>query len=80
MAMSVIQNFYENGIKNIHAVNRSKKFLQINESLSLVTYNLSRLGSLIQSTDILVTSVNSPLPIIGKGLIENAMKERKNKE
>ena len=79
MAMSVIQNFYENGIKNIHAVNRSKKFLQINESLSLVTNNLSRLGSLIQSTDILVTSVNSPLPIIGKGLIENAMKERKNK-
>jgi glutamyl-tRNA reductase len=77
--MSVIQNFYENGIKNIHAVNRSKKFLQINESLSLVTNNLSRLGSLIQSTDILVTSVNSPLPIIGKGLIENAMKERKNK-
>tara|TARA_B100000989_G_scaffold99243_1_gene72403 strand:+ start:135 stop:1349 length:1215 start_codon:yes stop_codon:yes gene_type:complete len=79
MAMNVIENFYENGIKNIHAVNRSKKFLQINDSFSLVTSNLSKLGSLIQTTDILVTSVNSPLPIIGKGLIEDAMRLRANK-
>jgi glutamyl-tRNA reductase len=79
MAMNIIENFYENGIKNIQAVNRSKKFLQINNSFSLVTNNLSKLGSLIQTTDILVTSVNSPLPIIGKGLIEDAMKLRANK-
>ena len=63
MAMNVIENFYENGITNIHAVNRSRKFLQINDSFSLVTNNLSKLGILIQTTDILVTSVNSPLPI-----------------
>ena len=79
MAMNVIENFYENGIKNIQAVNRSKKFLQINNSFSLVTNNLSKLGSLIQTTDILVTSVNSPLSIIEKGLIEDAMKLRANK-
>ena len=79
MAMSVIENFYENGIKNIQAVNRSKKFLQINDSFSLVTNNLFKLGTLIETTDILVTSVNSPLPIIGKGLIEDAMRLRANK-
>ena len=79
MAMSVIENFYDNGIKNIHAVNRSKKFIQINDSFSLVTNNLSKLATLIQTTDILVTSVNSLLPIIGKGLIEDAMKVRANK-
>ena len=79
MAMNVIENFYENGIKNIQAVNRSKKFLQINESFSLVTSNLFKLGTLIETTDILVTSVNSPLPIIGKGLIEDAMRLRANK-
>ncbi len=79
MAMNVIENFYENGIKNIQAANRSRKFLQINNSFSLVTNNLSKLGSLIQTTDILVTSVNSPLPIIGKGLIEDAMRLRANK-
>ena len=79
MAMNVIENFYENGITNIHAVNRSRKFLQINDSFSLVTNNLSKLGTLIQTTDILVTSVNSPLPIIGKGLIEDAMRLRANK-
>tara|TARA_Y100001936_G_scaffold75053_1_gene73688 strand:- start:1638 stop:2852 length:1215 start_codon:yes stop_codon:yes gene_type:complete len=79
MAMNVIGNFYDNGIKNIHAVNRSKKFLQINDSFSLVTSNLSKLATLIQTTDILVTSVNSPLPVIGKGLIEDAMRLRANK-
>ena len=79
MAMSVIENFYDNGIKNIQALNRSKKFIQINDSFSLVTNNLSKLNVLIQTTDILVTSVNSLLPIIGKGLIEDAMKVRVNK-
>lgn len=79
MALSVIENFYDNGIKNINAVNRSKKTLAINNSLSIETTHLSQLGSLIQNTDILVTSINSPLPIIGKGLIEQAMRERKNK-
>ena len=79
MAMSVIENFYENGISKIRAVNRSRKFLEINQSLSLVTNHLTELSSLIQKTDILVSSVNSQLPIIGKGLIEDAMKLRRNK-
>ena len=79
MAMSVIENFYNHGITKINAVNRSKKILTINDSLSMETTPLSQLVAMIQSTDILVTSINSPLPIIGKGLIEQAMKERKNK-
>jgi len=79
MAMSVIENFFTNGITNINAVNRSKKTLTINNVLSIETTQLSQLGALIQNTDILVTSINSPLPIIGKGLIEQAMRERKNK-
>ena len=79
MALSVIENFHDNGIKTINAVNRSKKTLIINNSLSIETTHLSQLGALIQNTDILVTSINSPLPIIGKGLIEQAMRERKNK-
>ena len=79
MAISVIENFYENGISKINAVNRSKKTLIVNNTLSIETTHLSQLGALIQSTDILVTSINSPLPIIGKGLIEQAMRERKNK-
>ena len=79
MSLSVIENFYTNGITNINAVNRSKKTLKVNNSLSIETTQLSQLGALIQNTDILVTSINSPLPIVGKGLIEQAMRERKNK-
>jgi len=79
MAISVIENFYNNDITNIKAINRSKKILTINNHLSIETTPLSKLGVMIQSTDILVTSINSPLPIIGKGLIEQVMKERGNK-
>jgi len=79
MAISVIENLYSNDITKINAVNRSKKILTINDSLSMETTPLSQLGAMIQRTDILVSSINSPLPIIGKGLIEQAMKERKNK-
>ena len=79
MALSVLESFYDNGIQDIHAINRSKKTLEINSSLRIETSHLSQLGALIQTTDILVTSISSPLPIIGKGLIEQAMKARKNK-
>jgi glutamyl-tRNA reductase len=79
VALSVIEHFHENGIKNIDAVNRSKKIIKINDSLYLETIHLSQLAALIQNTDILVSSINSTLPIIGKGLIEQSMKQRKNK-
>jgi glutamyl-tRNA reductase len=79
MALSVLESFYDNGIQDIHAINRSKKTLEINSSLRIETSHLSQLGALIQTTDILVTSISSPLPIIGKGLIEQAMRARKNK-
>jgi len=79
MALGVIDHFYDNGIKNIHAVNRTKKTLDISGSISLETSNLSQLAFLIQSTDILIASISTPLPIIGKGLIEDAFRIRNNK-
>jgi glutamyl-tRNA reductase len=79
MALGVIDHFHDNGIKNINAVNRTKKTLEISNSLSLETSNLSQLASIIQSTDILIASITTPLPIIGKGLIEDAFRSRQNK-
>ena len=79
MALGVIEHFYDNGIRNIHAVNRTKKTLDISDSISFETSNLSQLASIIQSTDILIASISTPLPIIGKGLIEDAFRNRQNK-
>jgi glutamyl-tRNA reductase len=79
MALGVIDHFYDNGIKNIHAVNRTKKTLDISGSIPLETSNLSQLAFIIQSTDILIASIRTPLPIIGKGLIEDAFRIRNNK-
>ena len=79
MALSVLEHFYDNGLKNISAINRTKKTLDISESISFETSHLSQLASIINTTDILVASISTPLPIIGKGLIEEAFKNRQNK-
>ena len=79
MALSVLEHFDDNGLKNIRAINRTKKTLDISESISLETSHLSQLASIINTTDILVASISTPLPIIGKGLIENAFRRRQNK-
>jgi len=79
MALGVIEHLYDNGIRSIHAVNRTKKTLDISDSISFETSNLSQLASIIQSTDILIASISTPLPIIGKGLIEDAFRIRQNK-
>ena len=79
MALGVIEHFYDNGIRNIRAVNRTKKTLDISDSIRFETFNLSQLASIIQSTDILIASISTPLPIIGKGLIEDAFRNRQNK-
>jgi glutamyl-tRNA reductase len=79
MALGVIEHFYDNSIRNIRAVNRTKKTLDISDSISFETSNLSQLASIIQSTDILIASISTPLPIIGKGLIEDAFRNRQNK-
>ena len=79
MALSVLEHFDDNGLKNIRAINRTKKTLDISKSISLETSHLSQLASVINTTDILVASISTPLPIIGKGLIENAFRSRQNK-
>mgnify|MGYP006123140325 CR=1 FL=1 len=79
MALGVIDHFHDNGIKNIQAVNRTKRILNISDSVSFETSNLSQLAFIIQSTDILIASISTPLPIIGKGLIEDAFRNRQNK-
>ena len=79
MALSVLEHFDDNGLKNIRAINRTKKTLDISQSISLETSHLSQLASVINTTDILVASISTPLPIIGKGLIENAFRSRQNK-
>jgi glutamyl-tRNA reductase len=79
MALGVIEHFHDNSIRNIQAVNRTKKTLDISDSIRFETFNLSQLASIIQSTDILIASISTPLPIIGKGLIEDAFRNRQNK-
>ena len=78
MGLSVIEHFYDNGLKEVCAINRTRKNLRV-RGLSLNTEPLTQLSALIEHTDILISSINTTLPIIGKGMIENALKLRKNK-
>jgi glutamyl-tRNA reductase len=42
-------------------------------------HSLNDLGDIIASQDIIVTSTASPLPIIGKGMVERALKARRHR-
>jgi len=67
---------YQKGITKISAVNRSSKEISINENFSIVSSSLHRLGEEIKYADVVITSINTELPILGKGLIENTLKSR----
>jgi len=79
MAQGIAEHFHNKGIKDISAVNRTRKNLIINQNLSLETHPLSKLQYHLQQTDILISSIASLLPLVGKGLIENVLRVRKNR-
>jgi glutamyl-tRNA reductase len=76
LGKSVIENLYQKGITKISAVNRSSKEITINENFSIVSSSLQRLEDEIKYADVVITSINTELPILGKGLIENTLKSR----
>ena len=79
MAQGIAEHFYYKGIKDISAVNRTRKNLIINKDISLETHPLSKLQYHLEQTDILISSIASLLPLVGKGLIENVLRVRKNR-
>ena len=79
LAISVMENLYRNGIKNINSINRSIKNIQLNNKFEIVSSSLDALHNQIQISDIVIASATTEIPLIGKGAVENALSIRKNK-
>ena len=79
LAISVMENLYRSGIKNVNSVNRSIKNIKLGKSFEIISTSLDTLHDQLQFCDIVIASATAEIPLIGKGAIENALSARKNK-
>ncbi len=67
------------GVTNINVANRTVERAQkLADEFGGSAYGLSSLPDLVLNADIIVSSTASPVPVIGKGLMEKAIKKRKH--
>lgn len=75
----VATHLQQNGNQNMVVANRTlAKGNELAARFSAQTITLSQLQSALPSADIVISSTASQLPLIGKGMVETALKARKN--
>lgn len=75
----VAKHFYENGINQILVANRTlEKADLIAQQVQGRSIMLQDLHEHLHEVDIVVTSTAAPVPILGKGTVESALKQRKH--
>ena len=79
LAKSIIKNLFDKGVSSISAINRTIKEIKISEDFSIIPMPLNLVHREIVNADIVICSASSLTPIIGKGAVENALKNRGNK-
>ena len=79
LAKSIIKNLFDKGVRSISAINRTIKEIKISEDFSIIPMPLNLVHREIVNADIIICSASSLTPIIGKGAVENALKNRGNK-
>ena len=79
LAKSIIKNLFDKGLRSISAINRTIKEIKISEDFSIIPMPLNLVHREIVNADIVICSASSLTPIIGKGAVENALKNRGNK-
>lgn len=72
------RHLYAQGVRNIIIANRSVERAQkLADEFDGEAINLQHIGTHLHRSDIVIASTASPLPIIGKGTVERALKQRK---
>ena len=79
LAKSIIKNLFDKGVRSISAINRTIKEIKISKDFSIIPMPLNLVHREIVNADIVICSASSLTPIIGKGAVENALKNRGNK-
>ena len=74
------EHLHSAGVGNIIIANRSiERAQKIADRVSGQGVSLSFINDAIPQSEIVITATASPLPILGKGLVERALKQRKHK-
>ncbi|SFV86336.1 Glutamyl-tRNA reductase [hydrothermal vent metagenome] len=74
------QHLNQEGVKNIIVVNRTVENAEkIADLYGAKSISLKQFSSVIHEADIIISSTAASVPIIGKGLIESALKLRKHR-
>lgn len=72
------KHLFAQGVKNINVANRTVERAEVLASkFGGMAHSLSSLSELVEKADIIISSTASPVPIIGKGLMEKAMVTRR---
>ncbi|WP_111979501.1 glutamyl-tRNA reductase [Algibacillus agarilyticus] len=75
----VARHLNEAGCKQITVVNRTLQRAQaLAQEFNGLSATLNEIPELLIKSDVVVSSTASPLPIIGKGMVEKALKKRMN--
>ena len=76
----VMQHLTQKGVANLTVANRTlENAEQLAKQHNASSVLLSEVPSALESADIVVTSTNSQLPLIGKGIVERALRVRKHR-
>jgi glutamyl-tRNA reductase len=68
------------GIKHIIIANRSKENAKtLGEALDAEVIDIPSISTYLERADIVISSTAAPIPIIGKGSVEKALKKRKHR-
>ena len=76
----VAKHLYQNEPQNITVANRTiERARNLADEVSADVIALAQLPERLHNADIIISSTASTLPIIGKGVVEQALKQRRNK-
>ncbi|SNY77204.1 glutamyl-tRNA reductase [Enterobacter sp. CC120223-11] len=75
----VTRHLREHGVKKMLIANRTRERAQVlADEVGAEVIALSEVDERLKEADIIISSTASPLPIIGKGMVERALKARRN--
>lgn len=76
----VAKHLYNMGVRKLIIANRTQKNARaIADCFQAEVIMLESLGKYLERADMVVSSTSSPLPLVGKGMVEKALKSRKRR-
>lgn len=76
----VARHLHDQGVRKIIVANRTlERAAALSESLGGRAITLNQIPDVLAECEIVITSTASPLPILGKGAVERALKQRRHK-